>query len=66
VVAAQSAASADGGRAADLASQATALYQRAVAAQRAGDWARYGEELVRLGDVLRQLQATVAGRPPTP
>src|SRR2546422_4153821 len=32
-------------RAADLARQAAELYQRAVAAQRGGDWARYGEAL---------------------
>src|SRR5205807_9693962 len=43
--------------AADLARQAAELYQRAVAAQRGGDWARYGEELSRLGDVLRQLRS---------
>ncbi len=53
-------------RAADLARQATDLYQRAVEAQRAGDWARYGEQLTRLGEVLRQLQATLAGRQPSP
>jgi uncharacterized membrane protein (UPF0182 family) len=40
------------------------LYQRAVEAQRSGDWARYGEELSRLGDVLRQLQGVVGGRQP--
>ena len=37
---------------------------RAVEAQRAGDRARYGEELTRLGEMLRQLQEAVgAGRP---
>src|ERR1043166_4751298 len=45
--------------AADLARQAVESYQRAVEAQRAGDWARYGVELSRLGDMLRQLQAAV-------
>ena len=44
--------------AAELSRQATQLYERAVAAQRAGDWSRYGEELKRLGDVLKQLQQT--------
>src|SRR6185503_7278406 len=34
----------DGG-VADLSARASELYQRAVAAQRAGDWSRYGEEL---------------------
>jgi len=29
-----------------------------------GDWARYGEELRRLEDVLRQLQAAVGERKP--
>src|SRR5437899_3248704 len=52
------------GRAADLARQAAELYQRAVAAQRSGDWARYGEALSQLGEVLRQLQAVFGGRQP--
>jgi uncharacterized membrane protein (UPF0182 family) len=50
--------------AADLARQAAELYQRAVAAQRSGDWARYGEELSQLGEVLRQLQAVLGGPHP--
>ncbi len=45
----------DGG-VADLSRRASEHYQRAIAAQRAGDWSRYGEELSRLGDVLRQLE----------
>jgi uncharacterized membrane protein (UPF0182 family) len=53
----------DGG-AVDLTRQAGELYQSAVAAQRAGDWARYGADLARLGEVLRQLQATLGGRRP--
>jgi uncharacterized membrane protein (UPF0182 family) len=40
---------------ADLAQQARVIYQRAIDAQRAGDWARYGEELKRLGEVLDRL-----------
>ncbi len=52
------------GRAADLTSQAVQLYQSAIAAQRAGDWARYGADLARLGEVLRQLQASFGGRQP--
>src|SRR5437667_1102959 len=52
------------GRAADLARQAAELYQRAIAAQRAGDWAGYGEHLSRLGEVLRQLQGALEGRQP--
>ena len=32
-------------------------YNRALAAQRSGDWATYGQEIQRLGDVLRRLNA---------
>lgn len=39
----------------DLVSRAQAHYENAVKAQRDGDWARYGEELERLGEVLKQL-----------
>lgn len=46
-------------RGAALARQASELYQRALEAQRAGDWARYGELLSRLGEVLRQLEAAL-------
>src|SRR5213592_1885906 len=52
------------GRAADLARQAAELYQRAIAAQRAGDWAGYGEHLSQLGEALRQLQAVLGARQP--
>ena len=45
----------DGGIA-DLSRRAAEIYERAVSAQRAGDWARYGEELTRLGEVLKKLQ----------
>ena len=64
VAAAPSAAGRGDGRAADLARQAAESYRRAVEAQRAGDWTRYGEELSRLGDALRQLQATLGGGQP--
>jgi uncharacterized protein len=37
--------------------QAQDHYDRAVAAQRAGDWATYGKEIDALGAVLRQLKA---------
>lgn len=51
-------------RGAALARQASELYQRALEAQRAGDWARYGENLSRLGEVLRQLESALgAARP---
>jgi uncharacterized membrane protein (UPF0182 family) len=32
-------------------------YDRAIAAQRSGDWATYGTELRRLGELLRQEDA---------
>jgi uncharacterized membrane protein (UPF0182 family) len=37
--------------------QARGHYDRAVEAQRNGDWAKYGEELKRLGDVLARMRA---------
>lgn len=40
-----------------LAREANAAYERARAAQRAEDWATYGTEMRRLGDLLRQLNA---------
>ena len=35
-----------------LAAEARDTYQRALDAQRAGDWAKYGEEIKRLGELL--------------
>jgi uncharacterized protein len=35
--------------------EARQLYRAALEAQRAGDWARYGEEIKRLGDILERL-----------
>jgi uncharacterized membrane protein (UPF0182 family) len=40
-----------------LAGQARGHYDRAVEAQRSGDWAKYGEEIKRLGEVLAQMRA---------
>jgi uncharacterized protein len=45
-----------------LPARAREHYDRALEAQRAGDWARYGEEIRRLGDVLREMGAG-AGAP---
>jgi uncharacterized membrane protein (UPF0182 family) len=42
---------------ADLARRANDHYERARAAQRTDDWATYGAEMKRLGEVLRQLSA---------
>ncbi len=43
----------------ELVEAASAAYERALQAQRAGNWARYGEEMQRVGDVLRELQQEV-------
>ena len=40
---------------ADLLGQAKQHYQLAIEAQRAGDWAKYGEEIKRLGETLEKL-----------
>jgi uncharacterized membrane protein (UPF0182 family) len=45
-----------------LVKQAREHYDRARAAQRSDDWATYGTEMRRLGDVLRQLDAARAPR----
>ena len=42
---------------ADLIRQAAEHYDRAIAAQRVGDWAAYGAEMERVGDLLRRLRA---------
>jgi uncharacterized membrane protein (UPF0182 family) len=39
-----------------LAAQAWQHYDRAIAAQRAGDWATYGDEIKQLGAVLQKMQ----------
>jgi uncharacterized membrane protein (UPF0182 family) len=49
------------GGAAATVRRAAQLYQQAVAAQRAGDWATYGARIKELGNVLSQL----AGRDTT-
>jgi uncharacterized membrane protein (UPF0182 family) len=41
---------------ASLATEARAHYQRALQAQRDGDWALYGEEIRKLGDVLERMK----------
>src|SRR5690606_19191389 len=45
--------SADG---AVLAREAGQAYEAAIEAQRRGDWARYGTEIERLGEILRRLR----------
>ena len=46
-----------------LGQQAREHYDRARAAQRADDWTTYGEEMRKLGDVLRELDKQPGGRP---
>jgi uncharacterized membrane protein (UPF0182 family) len=40
----------------DLSMRALEHYRRAVQAQRNGDWAQYGEEIRRLGEVLEEMR----------
>ena len=47
---------ASGANTAELITEARAVYERALAAQRAGDWAKYGEEIKRLGEILSQMK----------
>lgn len=54
---AQTAAAAAPAAAADLVVKAREAYDRAIAAQRQGDWAKYGEEIKRLGVLLEDLKA---------
>ena len=51
------------GRAPELVAQALRHFEEAQAAQRRGEWARYGEELGRLGEVLAQLREAAGGAP---
>ena len=39
-----------------LLQQATAAFDAAIRAQREGDWGRYGEEIEKLGEILKKLQ----------
>jgi uncharacterized protein len=41
---------------AELLEEARLTYDRALAAQRAGDWAKYGEEIARLGEILKRMR----------
>ncbi|HVF41003.1 MAG TPA: UPF0182 family protein, partial [Gemmatimonadaceae bacterium] len=50
------AAGAVGAPSAALLGEARGHYDRAIAAQRAGDWATYGREIQALGDLLRRLE----------
>jgi uncharacterized membrane protein (UPF0182 family) len=50
-------AQAPSGAAADLLREAQTHYDRAIAAQRAGNWAEYGREIEQLGAAIRALRA---------
>jgi len=39
-----------------LAERARVIYENAQRAQREGDWAQYGEEMKRLGEVLDEMR----------
>jgi uncharacterized membrane protein (UPF0182 family) len=39
-----------------MAGEARSTYQRALDAQRAGDWSKYGEEIKRLGELLERMK----------
>ena len=49
------------GGGANLMQEAGAAYDRAMQAQRQGDWARYGEEIKKLGALLENLNRNSAG-----
>jgi len=46
-----------------LVAEALRRYQSAMQAQRGGDWARYGEEIRRLGELLDRIRAGGSQRP---
>ena len=47
---------------ADLANEARAHYERALQAQRAGDWSRYGDEMQQVGELLQRLAEMTGGQ----
>jgi uncharacterized membrane protein (UPF0182 family) len=59
----QPAAAPVGASSADLIRQAADHYDRAIAAQRAGDWSTYGNEMRQVGELLRRLRELQGGRP---
>jgi len=56
-------ATAGGAATQSLAAQALDHYEKARAAQRSDNWGAYGEEMRKLGDVLKQLEAARERRP---
>jgi uncharacterized membrane protein (UPF0182 family) len=51
------------GDAAAILDEARTHYERALEAQRAGDWARYGEEIRRLGELLERARSAAEAMP---
>lgn len=49
---------ADVGGSGTLAAQAQRLYQRALQAQRDGNWSQYGEDIRQLGELLQRMNAS--------
>jgi uncharacterized membrane protein (UPF0182 family) len=47
----------------ELIRQASEHYDRAIAAQRAGDWSTYGSEMRRVGELLGRLRGSDGGTP---
>jgi uncharacterized membrane protein (UPF0182 family) len=41
----------------ELSARAMDHYRRAIEAQRAGNWAQYGDEIKRLGEVLEAMRS---------
>ena len=64
--AATAATASPSGAAADLLARARAHYDRAIAAQRAGEWGTYGTEIRQLGELLRQLAPPAPAAPAPP
>jgi hypothetical protein len=65
--AAPAAAPAEGGETVDeLAALARRHFERALEAQRSGDWALYGEEIRQVGAVLERMTKQPAAPPPAP
>ncbi len=49
------------GSVAELIREAAVHFDRAMAAQRSGDWARYGEEMRQVGELLQRLRQVTEG-----
>ena len=49
-----------------LAKEAMGIFDKATNLQRQGDWARYGDEIRRLGAILNELKGSAPAKPTTP